>query len=46
LRDDRINLNANTSSPAMPLVRPRGEAPRQVLHSELRDALRALLNVP
>jgi hypothetical protein len=46
LRDDRIDLNANTSSPAMPLVRPRGEAPRQVLHSELRDALRALLNVP
>jgi hypothetical protein len=46
LRDDRVNLYANTSSTAMPLIRPRGDAPRQLLHSELRDALKALLNVP
>jgi hypothetical protein len=46
LRDDRVDLNANISSASMPLIRLRGEAPRQVLHSELRDALKALLNVP
>jgi len=46
LRDDRIDLDAERTSVAMPLVRPHGEAPRPVLHRELRDALKVLLNVP
>jgi hypothetical protein len=46
LRDDRIDLDADISSPTMPLLRPRGEAPRPATHAELRDALRTLLNLP
>jgi hypothetical protein len=46
LHDDRIDLDAPISSPAMPMIRPHGEAPRALLHSELRLALRTLLNTP
>lgn len=46
LRDDRIDLDADRSSPAMPLLRPRGQAPRPLTHRELRDALRTLMNLP
>jgi hypothetical protein len=46
LRDDRIDLDADISSTAMPVIRPHGEAPRGLRHRELRQALSALLNTP
>lgn len=45
LRDDRIDLSQDISSPAMPLVRPRGEAPRQATHAELAAALGAMFKL-
>ncbi|RZL39395.1 MAG: hypothetical protein EOP35_03775 [Rubrivivax sp.] len=46
LRDDRIDLSQDISSAAMPLIRPRGEAPRQATHAELSATLKAMFNLP
>jgi len=46
LRDDCIDMSQDISSPAMLLVRPRGEAPRQATHVELAAALKAMFRLP